>query len=195
MAVMPASKKSNPPAGLQIRPLRAEELGFLREMLYQALYVPEGEDPPPREILYEPQIARYVTTWNIREDLALVAEAAIAGDEAADAASGDAPATGADSHKLIGAIWGRRFSEDEPGFGFVSEDTTELSMAVSPEYRGRGVGAALLEAFLADVRKRGRPAISLSVDRRNPALRFYERAGFAEHATAGNSVTMLLRLS
>lgn len=193
MAVMPVYKKSNPPAGLQIRPLRAEELGFLREMLYQSLYVPEGEAPPPREILYEPQIARYVTTWNIREDLALVAEAAIAGDEAA--ASGDGSATEANSHKLIGAAWGRRFSEDEPGFGFVSEDTTELAMAVSPEYRGRGVGTALLEAFLGDLRKRGRPAVSLSVDRRSPALRFYERAGFAEHAITGNSVTMLLRLS
>ena len=40
------------------------------------------------------------------------------------------------------------------------------------------MGRALLEALLTTARAQGYRALSLSVDRENPALRLYERVGF-----------------
>lgn len=60
-------------------------------------------------------------------------------------------------------------------------------MAVIPEWRGRGVGSALLQAML------GRhPSMSLSVDDDNVgAISLYRRLGFVDHARAGATTTML----
>jgi hypothetical protein len=44
------------------RLIQTDEL-FLREMLYHALYVPEGHEPFPRTIVNDPGIARYVVDW------------------------------------------------------------------------------------------------------------------------------------
>ena len=34
-----------------IRKIRPEEYGLLREFLYQAIYLPEGAEPPPRSVV------------------------------------------------------------------------------------------------------------------------------------------------
>lgn len=39
-----------------IRPLELEDEPFLWEMLYQAIYVPEGQTPLPREIIQIPEV-------------------------------------------------------------------------------------------------------------------------------------------
>jgi len=49
-------------------------------------------------------------------------------------------------------------------------------MAVLPDWRGRGVGSALLHAVLAEARARGQAEVRLSAQCR--ALSFYERHGF-----------------
>ncbi len=49
-------------------------------------------------------------------------------------------------------------------------------MAVMPQWRGRGVGKALLEAALQGARERGHPVVMLSAQ--NRAVAFYARAGF-----------------
>lgn len=94
----------------------------------------------------------------------------------------------------VGAAWYRCFSADEPGFGFLDEEIPELSIAATPECRGRGVGTALLEALVDAAKRDGQPALSLSVERDNPALRLYERAGFRQVQTSGNALTMRLDL-
>jgi ribosomal protein S18 acetylase RimI-like enzyme len=80
----------------------------------------------------------------------------------------------------IGAAWYRLFSADRPGYGFVDEQTPELSMGVARPYRGRGVGSALLDALIATAAGKGHARVSLSVALANPAQRLYRRHGFVE---------------
>jgi len=126
---------------------------FLREMLYLALFVPPGEQPLPRSALRNPAIARYVDGWGTRR-----------GDTGLIALVDNSP---------VGAAWLRCFLSSDPGYGFVDERTPELSVAVLPAHRGKGIGTLLLERLLDAV-----PATSLSCDPANPAWRLYLRLGF-----------------
>ena len=78
----------------------------------------------------------------------------------------------------VGAAWYRLFKHDDAGYGFVDERTPELSIAIVPEARGRGVGTRLLTALIEHARAEGFQALSLSVESDNPARALYERLGF-----------------
>ena len=53
------------------------------------------------------------------------------------------------------------------------------NIAVFPEYRGRGIGAALTKALLVEGRKRGMNAFTLEVRVGNQAaIHIYEKLGF-----------------
>src|SRR5207245_3540110 len=95
----------------------------------------------------------------------------------------------------VGAALYRLFKESEPGYGFVDEQTPELSIAVVPSRRGKGFGDELLSALLEQARKDGFTQISLSVEPDNPALRLYERHGFSKVGESGGSWTMVARLN
>lgn len=156
---------------VELHTLAHREVELVRDYLYLAIYVPEGEAPPPRSVLEYPDIARYVEGWGRAGDLGLVARE---------------PSNGRD----VGAAWLRLWRRNDAGYGFVDEDTPELSMAVRPDWRGKGIGARLLSGLLclADAEYE---AVSLSVSDGNPARRLYERAGFVAVATTGDSTTMV----
>jgi ribosomal protein S18 acetylase RimI-like enzyme len=60
-----------------------------------------------------------------------------------------------------------------------------LAVAVSPRRRGLGVGAALVDAATAELRRRGVPAARVVTDAGNEAaLALYARCGFRPHSTA-----------
>lgn len=40
----------------EIREIKKEEYPLLRDFLYEAIFVPEGMEPPPRSILDTPQL-------------------------------------------------------------------------------------------------------------------------------------------
>ena len=80
----------------------------------------------------------------------------------------------------LGAAWYRLFSAEEPGWGFITADVPEVVIGVAAEARGRGIGSALLDALLARAREQRHRALSLSVDRQNPARWLYERKGFRD---------------
>ena len=77
---------------------------------------------------------------------------------------------------LAGAVW--TFQHD-PGLVLDGNDTSlpEVAIAVAPQFRGRGLGGALLdELFVVAI---GRyQALSLNVHQRNPATCLYQRKGF-----------------
>jgi ribosomal protein S18 acetylase RimI-like enzyme len=152
-----------------LRQWKAGDEPFLWEMLYQAIHVPEGNEPPPRSVLDDPPIAHYLTGFGSRD-----------GDDAVVACDDGVP---------IGAAFCRRFSADDPSYGFVSADVPEVGMAVVPTHRGRGIGRAML-TYLLD----RHPTMSLSVDTDNATARaLYESLGFAVVRPDGTSVTMLRR--
>ena len=52
-----------------------------------------------------------------------------------------------------------------------------MDIALLPEFRGRGIGSALLNEILDDARAANQN-VSIHVERMNPALHLYERLGF-----------------
>jgi ribosomal protein S18 acetylase RimI-like enzyme len=140
-------------------------------MSYEAATWRGGSNPPTEELLARPEVARYLESWGRRGDVGLVAE----DDEGCP----------------LGAAWFRLMR----GYGFVDERTPELTVAVEPHARGRGVGTALLRALIDRAEAAGFPALSLSVEEDNPAIRLYERLGFVPVAKTGNAWTMVGRTS
>ncbi len=157
------------PPKFRIRPFVVGDEPFLWDMLYTAVHVRDGDEPPPRSVIEEPNIAHYLV------DLGRP------GDDVRLAVS--------DAGERIGAAWCRLMPPDDPGYGYVAPDIPEVSMAVVEEWRGRGVGTRLLLDLLAR-----NPTMSLSVDDENTgAERLYARLGFAVVRTDGTSRTMLRR--
>lgn len=155
-----------------IRVAGREDESFLREMLYESLYVPEGEEPFSRDILEEPFMKKYVEDWGREGDLGYIAVNA--------------------AGKPAGSITIRYFDEGNKGFGYVSDDIPELGMALLPESRGQGLGTALMKELFRGMKERGIQKVSLSVAPENmAAMKLYERFGFQEVGMSGTSITML----
>lgn len=158
-----------------VRPAEPSDVRFLEVMLCEAAcWRDEGPRPPGDEVLADPRMARYVMGWGRRGDAGVIAEE--------------------DSSRPIGAAWYRVFDEREPGFGFVDEDTPEISIAVLPGYRRQGVGHAILTTLLTEARASGFRALSLSVEPDNPAVVLYERVRFERVGAYGGSWTMRVDL-
>ena len=137
-----------------IRSMRPKEYDLLREILYQAIYLPEGANPPPRSVVNLPELQVYVTDFGTRPgDCCLAAEA---------------------EGTVVGAAW-CRIMED---YGHIDNDTPSLAISLLPEYRGLGIGTRLLNGFLLLLRENVYRRASLSVQKGNPALRLYQRTGF-----------------
>jgi GNAT superfamily N-acetyltransferase len=161
-------------AVVRMRPLEPGDAALVREYVRLSIYVAPGAPPLPRDIVDRPAIARYVDAWGRHGDDGLVA---------VDHGSGDD----------VGAAWLRLWTPPEVGYGFVDAETPELGVAVREPHRGRGIGTALVRALLARA-ARAHAKVSLSVSTDNPAVRLYERLGFAVVARAGSSLTMCVRL-
>ena len=159
-----------PADNIMIREIKRNEIYFLSEALYLALYVPEGQPPFPKSILDNPDISKYIDHWGaLPNEIALVAVI---------------------NNKLIGAIWGRAFSSSKPGYGFIDENTPEISMAVKEKFRNQGIGSKLLDEISKMYFSKGIKSISLSVDKRNRAKSLYIRKGFIIAKDKGADITM-----
>ena len=157
--------------GSEIRNAKEGAEQVLTGMLFHALYVPPGGTQFDRSVLSEPTLRAYVENWHRPGD-----ECFIAFDLA--------------TSEPVGAIWIRLFSTDNPGYGFVDENTPELSMAVVPGRRGQGIGTELLRKMLEYLDRRC-AAVSLSVSSENPARRLYLRSGFEVVGSDTGSLIML----
>ena len=128
-----------------------------------------------------PLLARYAKNWGQDGDFGFAAR---------------------EANLILGVIWARIFPATKPGFGFVGAQIPEISLAVLPEYRGRGIGRQLLQTLIDEAAPRTQ-ALSLSVRDDNPAaLRLYASCGFEKVAgcevvnrAGGTSFVMRLDLS
>jgi GNAT superfamily N-acetyltransferase len=107
---------------------------------------------------------------------------------------GDAAVVALEAGHPVGAAWFRLFPADAPGYGFVDEQTPELTIAVVPGRREHGVGKELIEELLARAREEGHKRLSLSVQKESPAVGFYERHGFKTSEERGDAYTMVTDL-
>ena len=170
--------QSHAQSGFTVRAAGPDDLPFLDDMLWEAAAVSAEVRAMGKPVaLAHPWLRKYVDHWGRRGDLAVIAVAP--------------------DGKRLGATWCRLFPADEAGYGYVGDDVPELSIGVTPAARGRGVGAALIVALLAAARNAGFHAVSLSVDRQNPAARLYTRLGFRDAGVSPDddtSVTMVIDL-
>ena len=84
----------------------------------------------------------------------------------------------------VGAAW-YPSRPTPPAYGYVDDQTPELTIAVVPSKRGKGLGEELMQSLLDRARQAGHRSISLSVERANPARKLYERFGFPRGRRAG----------
>ncbi len=153
-----------------IREINKSEYPFLEEMLYQAIFIPEGQEKLPREIIFQPELSRYFLDFGKSKDFCLVA---------------------INNEELIGAIWIRLFNAKEQGYGYVNDETPELSMAVKEEYRRKGIGKLLFDSMFGYLKKQNFNQISLSVDKQNFAYNFYKKKGFVEFTSTSKTAIMI----
>jgi len=136
-----------------IREITPADYPLLEDFLYYAIFIPQGMEPPPREIIFEPEIYVYIKDFGGKDDCGVVAER---------------------DGKVVGAAWMRII----PAYGHIDDDTPELAISVLPGYRGQGAGTALLTRLFELLRAHGYKRTSLSVQKDNPAARLYQRLGY-----------------
>ena len=147
-----------------IRRASGRDAPFLRDMVKHAYYW-RWADPATAEA----PASRYVEGWGRPGDRGMIL---------------------IDESFPVGAAWYRHFTAVKPGYGFLDEETPELTIAVVPSKRGRGFGEQLLSALLEQARNDGQEAMSLSVERDNPAVKLYERFGFQPVREVDSTVIM-----
>ena len=142
------------PIKCKVRAMRESDYACLPEFLYQAIFIPEGAAVPPREIIDDPQIFVYIKAFGSQTgDLGVVAE---------------------QGGQVVGAAWTRII----PAFGHINDDIPELAISILPNFRGYGIGSKMLNRLFKVLRDNGYTRTSLSVQKDNPAVRFYERLGY-----------------
>ena len=154
-----------------IREMQQSEYALLLSFLYEAIYVPPGMAPPPREIVEQPELQVYVQGFGSQQyDVALAAEL---------------------GGRVVGAAWARIMRD----YGHVDDETPSLAMALYPDYRGQGIGTALLRGLLEQLKAIGFHRVSLSVQQENTAaLHLYRQAGFETLSKQGSELLMLCYL-
>lgn len=159
---------------MNIRPATRDDVRFLKDMLYEAArWNPDWPREPIEEVLADPMLVRYHEGWGRTGDGGVVAEV---------------------EGQPVGAAWYRVFTSDAPGYGYVDEKIPELSIAVAPLHRRKGIGEALLRSCMVQAREEGFQALSLSVAAHNRSRMMYQRAGFEKVNESGEHWTMVANL-
>lgn len=138
----------------RIREILQEEYSLLEDFLYEAIFVPEGMAAPPKAIIKQPELQVYLTDFGKRkDDIGLVAEA---------------------GSKVVGAVWVRVMND----YGHINDETPSFAVSLFKEYRGKGIGTALMKEMLCVLKQKGYKQASLAVQKENYAVKMYKKIGF-----------------
>ena len=160
---------------MNIRPATKDDDEFLKTMLYEAArWNPDWPREPMEEVLDEPMLAPLPRGLGARRRRRRDRrDRRRAGRRRRG--TGCSPRT-------------------QPGYGFVDEKTPELSIAVAPLHRRKGIGGTLLRAAMVQAREEGYQSLSLSVAVHNRSRMMYQRVGFEKVGEQGENWTMLVNL-
>lgn len=137
-----------------LRGLKENEYGLLRDFLYEAIFIPEGVEPPDRSIVEQPELKIYYEDFGTgRADYCIVAD---------------------DGGRVVGAVWTRIMND----YGHVDDETPSFAISLYKEYRGQGIGTRLMKEMLSLLKEKGYKQASLAVQKANYAVRMYKKAGF-----------------
>lgn len=162
--------------GFRIRAAEVDDLPFLLTMLVAAVNFSPDRRAEPGVVLADPRVAGYLAGWPRDGDRGFLAVD--------------------DSGLALGASWRRYRTAADPGYGFVSPDIPELTIAVRPAARGGGIGRALLRTVADDARGSGLSMLSLSVEHANErALGLYLSEGWCPIASDDDAETLVLDLA
>ena len=75
---------------------------------------------------------------------------------------------------MVGAVWTRIMND----YGHVDDETPSFAISLYKEYRGRGIGTAMMRMMLELLKHRGYKRASLAVQKANYAVKMYEAVGF-----------------
>ncbi len=137
-----------------IREIQKQEYPLLDNFLYEAVFIPEGVEPPPKAIIASPELQVYVEHFGeLKDDWGLVAEV---------------------DGKIVGAVWVRIMND----YGHIDDETPSLAISLYKEYRGFGIGTAMMKEILVLLKSHGYSRVSLSVQKANYAAKMYVKVGF-----------------
>lgn len=137
-----------------IRKIKETEYPLLKDFLYEAIFVPEGVEPPPKSIVNAPELQVYISGFGLEpHDTALIAEI---------------------DNKAVGAVWVRIMND----YGHIDDETPSFAISLYKEYRGLGIGTEMMKAMLAILKDRGYKQASLAVQKANYAVEMYRKIGF-----------------
>ena len=137
----------------KIREIRKNEYSILFDFLYEAIFIPEGMDKPPKSIIEQPELQVYIEDFGKKDDWCLVAEV---------------------KRKIVGAVWVRIMDD----YGHIDDETPSFAISLYEEYRNMGIGTALMRNMLELLKNKGYKQTSLSVQKANYAVRMYQKVGF-----------------
>lgn len=155
---------------MTVREMKTEEYPLLDDFLYEAIYIPEGGELPPRAVIEEPELQVYVEGFGSGEDDKAVA-AEIDG-------------------KVVGAAWARIMND----YGHVDDETPSFAISMYTEFRGQGIGTALMQKLLEILKDCGYEKVSLSVQKENYAVKMYKKTGFEVVEEKGEEYIMICQL-
>ncbi len=137
-----------------VREMQPYEYLLLNDFLYNAIFIPQGVTPPPKNIIEQEELQVYVKDFGKqKDDVALVAEI---------------------DGKIIGAVWARIMND----YGHIDNDTPSLAISIYKNYRGYGIGTSLMRNMIFLLKYRGYKRVSLAVQKENYAVKMYKRIGF-----------------
>lgn len=139
---------------LHIREIKSNEYKVLDDFLYEAIFIPEDVEAPPREIINAPELQVYVQDFGKQEgDICFVAEV---------------------EEKIVGAVWVRIMND----YGHIEDGVPSFAISLYKEYRGLGIGTAMMKQMLEELKLRGYQKTSLAVQKENYAVKMYKNVGF-----------------
>ncbi len=139
---------------VMIREILKQEYPLLDNFLYEAIFVPKNVEPPAKTIITSPELQVYVERFGeSKDDWGLVAEV---------------------GGKIVGAVWVRIMND----YGHIDDETPSLAISLYKEYRGFGIGTAMMKEILALLKSHEYSRVSLSVQKANYAAKMYLKVGF-----------------